>query len=122
MATAICGHLDQNARRRNANAKIQQPHGAMFDNRVLALETFPLLHHTQVTYLDVLLGVFQVLEQSVITPGDTGLLVGSRVRITVGLSRLTAKEPIKVGSLLVCTSLFNSVALTALGLENLSSL
>ena len=74
------------------------------------------------TYLDVLLGVFEVLEESVFFPDYTTLLVGSGVRVPVGLPRLTAKKTVQIRSLLVCSSLFNSVALRALGFEDLGSL
>ena len=81
-----------------------------------------ILFQFSFTYLDVLLGVFQVLEKGIIVPSDTRLFVGGRVRVPVGLSGLTAKETVEVRSLLVRTTFFDSVALTALGLENLGSL
>ena len=74
------------------------------------------------THLDVLLWVFEVFEQSVVTPGDTRLFVGGGVRVTIGLSRLTTKKSVKVGSLLVSSTFLNGVALGALGLEDLGSL
>lgn len=73
-------------------------------------------------YLNVLLGVLEVLEEGVFSPDDTTFLVGGRVRVAIGHTRLATEETVKVGSLLVCTTLFNSVALTALGLEDLGSL
>ena len=74
------------------------------------------------TYLDVLLGVLQVLKQSVLSPDDTTLLVGGTVGVSIGLAGLTTKESVKIGALLVGTSFLNSVALRTLGLENLGSL
>ena len=74
------------------------------------------------TYLDVLLGVFKVFKESVITPGDTGLLVGGGVRVSVSLPGLATEETVQIRSLLVGTSFLNSVALRALDLEDLGSL
>lgn len=74
------------------------------------------------TYLDVLLGVLEVFKEGVISPSDTGLLVGTGVRVPIGLSRLTTEKSVEVGSLLVWSTLLNSVALRALDLEDLGSL
>jgi hypothetical protein len=74
------------------------------------------------TYLNVLLGILKVVEQSVFSPCNTRLLVRSGVRVSIGLSRLAAEETVEVGSLLVRSSLLNSVALRALCLEDLGSL
>jgi hypothetical protein len=73
------------------------------------------------THLNVFLGIFEVFEQRVVTPGDPGLFVGSGIGVAISLSRLTTKKPVKVGSLLVGSTLFHSVALRALGLEDLGS-
>lgn len=75
-----------------------------------------------VSYLDVLLGVLQVLEKSVFLPDDSTLLVGGGVRISISHTRLPTKETMKIRSLLVSTSRFNSVALRALGFEDLGPL
>ena len=79
-------------------------------------------HHQRYTHLDVLFGVFQILKQGVFTPHDPALLVGRRVRVTVGLTGLTTKEAVQIRSLLVRTTLLDRVALRALGLEDLGSL
>ena len=80
------------------------------------------LHVGSFSYLDVLFGVQQVLKKSIFIPYDTTLLVSGRVRVTFLLSTLRSKKAIQVGSLLVRTTFFHGVALTALGLENLGSL
>lgn len=74
------------------------------------------------TYFDVLLRVLQVCKKRVLTPQDSTLFVGGGVRVAIGLSGLTTKEAVQIGSLLVRAALFDSVALRALGLENLGSL
>jgi hypothetical protein len=74
------------------------------------------------THLDVLLGVLKVFEHSIFPPHNTRLLVGTGVGVSIGLTGLAAEEAVEVGSLLVRTSLLNSVTLGALGLENLASL
>jgi hypothetical protein len=75
-----------------------------------------------VTYLDVLLGILKVFKESIVAPGNAGLFVGGTVRVPVGLSGLATKESVKVGTLLVSTTLFDVVTLTALGLEGLGAL
>lgn len=67
--------------------------------------------------LDVLGGVKEVLKQGVVTPNHAGSFVGGRVRITISLARLTAKEAVQIGTLLVTCTLLNSVALRTLGPE-----
>ena len=74
------------------------------------------------SYLDVLLGVLKVIEQSIFSPCDSGLLVGSTVRVAIRLAGLTTKESVKIRALLVWTTFFDSVTLTALSLEDLGSL
>ena len=80
----------------------------------------PRLSHY--AYLNVLFGVLQVLKEGVLAPHDTRLFVGSGVGVSFGHTRLTAKETVEVGALFVCSSFLYSVALAALGLENLGSL
>jgi len=77
---------------------------------------------SKLTHLDVLLRVLQIIKKCLLSPHNPTLLIGTRVRISVGLSRLTSPESVKVGSLLVCSAGFDSVALRALGLEDLGSL
>jgi hypothetical protein len=71
---------------------------------------------------NVLLGVLQVIEQCLVFPNDTLLLVGVRVGKSFSLTRLTSKDSSKIRSNLVCTSLFNSVALSTTGLEEFGSI
>ena len=88
-----------------------------------ALQYLLFHSHTIIsTYFDVLFGVLQVLKQRVFRPGDPALLVGRRVRVAVGLSGLTTEKTVQIGSLLVRAALLDSVALRALGLEDLGSL
>jgi hypothetical protein len=77
---------------------------------------------TKSTYLDVLLGILKVFEESIFGPSDSTLLVRSRVGVSVGEARLTTKETVEIRALLVRSSLFNGMALRALGLEDLGSL
>ena len=74
------------------------------------------------THLDVLLGVLEVVEEGLVSPGDAGLLVGGGVGVSLGLAGLAAEEAVEVGSLLVGAALLDGVALRALGLEDLRSL
>ena len=74
------------------------------------------------THFDVLFWVLQVLEQRVFAPDDSTLFVGSGVRVAVRLSGLPTKKSIQIRPLLVWATLLDSVALRALGLENLGSL
>jgi len=74
------------------------------------------------TYFDVLFRVLQVLKQRVFAPGDSTLLVGGGIGVSIGLSGLTTKKAVQIRSLLVRSALLDRVALRALGLENLGSL
>lgn len=69
-----------------------------------------------------LLGVLEVLEQSVLVPGHTGLLVGIGVGIALDLTGLTAEEAEEVGADLVSTTALDGVALLAASLEELGTL
>jgi hypothetical protein len=60
----------------------------------------------QATHGNVLLGVLEVLEESLLAPGDALLLVALRVRKAGNLAGLTAKETVQVGADLVGTSLW----------------
>ena len=71
---------------------------------------------------NILLGTLQVGEEGVLTPGDTLGDVGLRVGEVGGLTSGTTDEPVKVRALLVTSSGLDGVALTALSLENFSSL
>jgi len=74
------------------------------------------------THLDVLLGVLEVIEESIVSPRDSRFLVCTGVRVAFRLPGLAAEETVQVGTLLMRTALFNSVALGALGLEDLRAL
>jgi hypothetical protein len=76
---------------------------------------------TENTYLDVLFRVLQVFKQSIVTPYNTGILVGSAIRISIGLSRLSSKESEQVRSLFMRAALFHGVALRAFGFKYLGS-
>lgn len=71
---------------------------------------------------DVLLGVLQVLEQGILVPGDTLADVGSRVREARSLTSLAAEQTVEVRTLLVSSTSLDGVALSTLGLEDLSTL
>lgn len=71
---------------------------------------------------DVLLGVLEVLEESVLVPGDALLLVGVGVGVAVDLSGLAAEETVKHGADLVALTLLQGVALRAAGLEEVGTL
>ena len=71
---------------------------------------------------DVLLGVLQVLEQGLISPGDTLVNVGSGVRVSVCLTGLTAKDTEQVGTNFVWSTTLEGVALSTTGLEETGSL
>ena len=59
---------------------------------------------------DELLGVLKVGEESLLTPRDTLVHVGSGVGIAGGLASLAAEETAQVGALLVRSTGFDSVA------------
>jgi len=71
---------------------------------------------------NVLLGVLEVLEESVITPGDALALVGVGVSVSGDLAGLSAPKSVKVGSDLVALTLLEVVALSATGLEEVGAL
>lgn len=71
---------------------------------------------------NVLLGVLEVLKESVLVPDDTLLLVGVGVGEALGLARLAAKQTVEVRSDLVLTASLKGVALSAAGLEEVSTL
>lgn len=71
---------------------------------------------------NVLLGVLQVLEQGLISPGDTLVNVGSGVRVSVCLTGLTAKDTEQVGTNFVWSTTLEGVALSTTGLEETGSL
>ena len=66
---------------------------------------------------DELLRVLEVGEQSVLIPGNTSLLVGVGVGVSLGLTGLTAKETVQVGADLVRAASLDSVALGTTGLK-----
>ena len=75
-----------------------------------------------VTHLHVFLRVFEVGKKSVVGPDHSRLFVGGGIRISVLLAGLVSEKAIEIGTLLVGSSLFDGVALGALGLEDLGSL
>lgn len=58
--------------------------------------------------LDVLLGVLDVVEQSLLAPKDTSITVGLGVGVPLGSSRHTSEKPVQVGPSLVDSSLIPS--------------
>lgn len=71
---------------------------------------------------DIFLWVFQVVKHGVFSPFNTLLLVGISVTVTFGLTRLSAKNTVKIWTNLVWTTLFYSVALETSSLEKSSTL
>lgn len=71
---------------------------------------------------DVCLRVLEVHEKMFLGPRDSRFLVGVTVRKSFGRAGGAAKETEKVGALLGEAALLDSVALCALGLENLGTL
>ena len=71
---------------------------------------------------DVLLGVLEVLEEGVLVPSDALVDVGSRVRVTTGLTSLATEHAVEVGADLVRLARGDGVALSAAGLEERSAL
>jgi len=70
---------------------------------------------------DVLFGIFQVLEQSIVVPGDALLLVGVSVVEAGSLASFAANETVQVGASLVSATLLHGVTLGASLHENLLS-
>ena len=71
---------------------------------------------------NVLLGVLEVLEESVLVPVDGTLLVGVGVREAGNLARLAAEETVELRANLVALALLEGVALCATGLEEVGAL
>lgn len=71
--------------------------------------------------LDLLLGVQEVLEEGLLSPGDALVLVGLSVRETSSLTRLASEDTVQVRTDLVGTASLGGVALSATGLEELGS-
>ena len=64
------------------------------------MNTYPGMYcecqHLRVKTVTYLLGVLQVLEESLLVPGDTLVHVGSRVAEAGGLTSLAAENAVKV--------------------------
>jgi len=71
---------------------------------------------------NVLLGVLEVLEESVLVPVDGTLLVGVGVGEAGNLARLAAEETVKLRADLVALAGLQGVALCATGLEEVGTL
>lgn len=71
---------------------------------------------------NVLLGVLNVVEQSLVIPGDALVLVGVGEAVAGGGTRLAAEEAVQVGADLVATVLLDGVALSTTGLEEVGTL
>jgi hypothetical protein len=62
--------------------------------------SFPVYNDVRrVTHLDVLLGVLEVFKESVVSPHDARLFVGTAVGVTFSLSGLATPKAVQVGSL-----------------------
>lgn len=59
--------------------------------------------------------------QSVLVPGNTGLLVGIGVGVALDGASLAAEQTVQVGTNLVGTALLDGVALGAAGLRRIST-
>lgn len=71
---------------------------------------------------DVLLWIFQILEEGVLAPGNSLSLVGIGVRESSGLTSFTAEDSVQIRADLVLAASFDSVALRASLNEDLLSL
>lgn len=71
---------------------------------------------------NVLLGVLEVLEESVLVPVDTLLLVGVGVGEALNLARLAAEDTVELRADLVALAGPQGVALCATGLEEVGTL
>ena len=71
---------------------------------------------------NVLLGVLEVLEESVLVPVDGTLLVGVGVGEARDLAGLTAEETVELRADLVALAGLQGVALSAAGLEEVGAL
>jgi len=95
--------------------------------RIRCLLTVPVLSLLEATEghlgaRNVLLGVLEVLEESVLVPVDSALLVGVGVGETLDLTRLAAEDTVKLRANLVALAGLQGVALCATGLEEVGSL
>jgi hypothetical protein len=71
---------------------------------------------------NVLLGVLEVLKESVLIPVDSALLVGVGVGEALDLARLAAEDTVELRADLVALAGLQGVALCAAGLEEVGSL
>ena len=91
-------------------------------DKVVAFRLFLKSSENHLGAWDILLGIFQVLKQSSLVPFNALAHVGLGVRVSGSLTRVPPKKAVKVGTLLVSSAGLDSVALCALGLENLGPL
>lgn len=98
--------------------------GAAHDVRDDVVPVLVLLETTEghLGTRNVLLGVLEVLEESVLVPGDALLLVGIGVGVAVDGAGLAAEEAVESGADLVAATLLKGVALSAAGLEEVGTL
>jgi hypothetical protein len=91
---------------------------------VLTVPVLSLLEATEghLGARNVLLGVLEVLEESVLVPVDGALLVGVGVGEAGNLAGLAAEETVELRANLVALALLEGVALCATGLEETSAL
>ena len=91
---------------------------------VLTVPVLSLLEATEghLGARNVLLGVLEVLEESVLVPVDSAVLVGIGVGEAGNLARLAAEETVELRANLVALAGLQGVALCATGLEETSAL
>jgi hypothetical protein len=91
---------------------------------VLTVAVLSLLEATEghLGARNVLLGVLEVLKESVLVPVDTLLLVGVGVGEALDLTGLAAEDTVKLRADLVALAGLQGVALRAAGLEKVGAL
>jgi hypothetical protein len=91
---------------------------------VLTVAVLSLLEATEghLGARNVLLGVLEVLEESVLVPVDTLLLVGVGVGEALDLTGLAAEDTVELRADLVALAGLQGVALRAAGLEEVGAL
>lgn len=102
--------------------EVRKSWGNYVRNQVIAVL---LLLETTESHLgtgDVLLGVLEVLEESLVVPLDALLLVGIGVGVTIDGTGLSAEEAVQSRADLVAAVLLNGVALSTSGLEEVGTL
>jgi hypothetical protein len=74
------------------------------------------------SYLDVLLGIFQVLKEGIITPRNPTFLIRSTIRVSIGHTTLSTVEATQIRACFVRPASLDCMTLGALRLEDLGTL